>query len=125
MGRHLALYRTEELDLFLELQLLPAAKSMITNRLMVNQCEGDGACPLGVSVLALGRFYSFERNLAEAEETFKSFVPFISWMKDIWSKIDNVNQISGLMPFVVILGLALKLLVHMLCHQICRWWMYQ
>ena len=32
LDRHLALYMTEELERFRELQLLPAAKSMMTNQ---------------------------------------------------------------------------------------------
>ena len=61
LARHLALYKTEELERFQELQLLPAAKSMITHRLAVGLCEGDGVCPAGASSAGGGGVYYFNR----------------------------------------------------------------
>ena len=118
----MALYMTEELDRFRELQLLPAAKSIITHRLAVGLCEGDSACPAGASAADGGGVYSFNRIEAEAEKAVEHAIPFLGWIRDAWKWLADLGQLGGLMAFVIVVGSLLKLLFHIARRQMGLWW---
>ena len=77
LARHLALYKTEELERFQELQLLPAAKSMITHRLAVGLCEGDGVCPARASSAGGGGVYFFNRIRQKRKKLWSTLSQFL------------------------------------------------
>merc|ERR1711973_195791 len=122
LNRHLALYTTEELDQFRELQLLPAAKSMITHRLAVGLCEGDGACPAGASAVDGGGVYSFNRIEAEAEKAVEQALPFVGWAREAWKSSADLAQLGGLIAVSITICLTAKLLFFFARRQVKLWW---
>ena len=108
LNRHLALDMMEELDRFRELQLLPAAKAMITHRLAVGLCKGDGACPAEASAAGGGGVYSPNRIEAEAEKAWKSSA--------------DLAQLGGLAAFAITICSTVKLLFFFARRQVKLWW---
>ena len=121
LDRHLALYSSEELERFRELQLMPAAREMTMHFLSVGLCVGDGACPSSAMEVGGGRVYSFNRRKEEAEEAVSETLPFLSWIKTAWSHLAILGQIGGLMAFFVIAGSAFKLFCRYVWYTSCGW----
>ena len=99
LDRHLALYSSEELERFWELQLMPAAREMTKHRLSVGLCVGDGACPSSAVEVGGGGVYLFNRLKEEAEEAVSETLLFLSWIKTAWDHLAILGQIGSLMAF--------------------------
>ena len=108
LNRHLVLDMTEELDRFRDLQLLPAAKAMMTHQLVVGLCEDDGACPAEPSAAGGEGVYSPNRIEAEAEKAGKSSA--------------NLAQLEGLAVFAITTCSMVKLLFPFARRQVELWW---
>ena len=119
LDRHLALYSSEELARFRELQLMPAAREMTMSRLSVGLCVGNGACPTSAAEVGGGGVYLFNRLKEEAEEAVSETLPFLSWLKTAWNHLAILGQIGGLMAFFVIAGSAFKLFCRYLWYTTC------
>ena len=90
----------------LELQLLPAAKEMITQRLSVGLCVGNGDIQTNMAGTVGGGVYSFDRIQAEVKKTVEQSILFIGWITSIWHKLADIGQIGGLIVLCMIVRSA-------------------
>ena len=82
MDRHLAIYMAAELKAYQRLQLMPAAKDQMTQRLTDGLCRGDHSCGIHQEP---GPVYDLGGLEAVAEEAVENTLPWLhTWKAFLW-----------------------------------------
>ena len=120
LDRHLSIYTEEEIEQFRQLQIMPASRQQITNRLTLGICAKEENCPAQSYAMSQGSVYDLKNLEEKIVDKATHSIPGIQQLEEFWDDLDPVGKIGGIISFVVVLGGLVRWMLSLCAHKLRR-----